>query len=104
MNSNGGILYSALLELQEQHEAHLPATMGQQIHAMLHQLPARVDPALSDRLHDEPGHRSFTLSSLLGTVFQGNYVVIAQGKTYQVRVTLLDGGHLWDLLSTLFHE
>ncbi len=104
MNSNEGTLYSALLELQAQHEAWLPATMGHQIHAMFHQLIARVDPALSDRLHDEQGHRPFTLSSLLGAVLQGNHAALAPGKTYQVRVTLLDGGHLWGCLSTLFLE
>ena len=78
--------------------------MGHQIHAMFHQLIARVDPTLSDRLHNEPGHRPFTLSSLRGAVFQGNHVTLAPGKTYQVRVTLLDGGHLWDRLSTLLLE
>ena len=104
MSSNGGTLYSALLELQAQHEARLPTTMGHQIHAMFHQLIARVDPVLSDRLHNEPGPRPFTLSSLLGAVFQGKHVAIAPGKSYRVRVTLLDGGHLWDRLSTLLLE
>lgn len=103
-NSNEGTLYSALLELRAQHEARLPATMGHQIHAMFHRLIACVDPVLSDRLHDEPGHRPFTLSSLRGAVFQENHVALAAGKTYQVRVTLLDGGRLWDCLSTLFLE
>jgi len=104
MNSNEGTLYSALLEFQAQHEARLPATVGHQIHAMFHQLIARVDPALPDRLHNEPGSRPFTLSSLLGCVFQENQMAIVPGKTYQVRVTLLDGGRLWDCLSTLFLE
>jgi CRISPR-associated endoribonuclease Cas6 len=104
MNSNEGTLYSALLVLQAQQEARLPVTMGHQIHAMFHQLIARVDPALSDRLHDEPGHRPFTLSSLRGAVFQENHVTLTPGKTYQVRVTLLDGGCLWDRLSMLFLE
>ncbi len=104
MNMYEASVYSVLLELQAQHEARLPATMGHQIHAMFHQLIARVDPALSDRLHDEPGHRPFTLSSLRGAVFQENHVALAPGKTYRVRVTLLDGGRLWDCLSTLFLE
>lgn len=104
MNSDEGTIYSALLELQAQQEARLPVTMGHQIHAMFHRLIARVDPALSDRLHDEPGHRPFTLSSLRGVVVQENHVTLSPGKTYQVRVTLLDGGRLWDRLSTLFLE
>ena len=31
-------------------------------------------------------------------------MVIVPGRTYQVKVTLLDCGHLWDHLSTLFLE
>jgi CRISPR-associated endoribonuclease Cas6 len=104
MNRQEGTLYSVLLELQALHEAQLPTTMGHQIHAMFHQLLSRVDSALSARLHDEPGHRPFTLSPLLGGTVQGDHVTLHPRETYQVRVTLLDGGHLWDCLSTLFLE
>jgi CRISPR-associated endoribonuclease Cas6 len=104
MNMHRTTLYSVLLELQAQHEAHLPATMGHQIHAMFLQLIARADPALSVRLHDEPVYRPFTLSPLLGGVSHGNRVALFPGPTYHVRVTLLDGGKLWDCLSTLLLE
>ncbi|SRR6266567_3633453 len=104
MNMQGAMLYSVLLELQAQHEAHLPATMGHQIHAMFLQLVARADPALAVRLHDEPGYRPFTLSPLLGGASQGNRVVLFPEQISHVRVTLLDGGKLWDCLSTLLLE
>jgi CRISPR-associated endoribonuclease Cas6 len=104
MPMHGTTLYSALLELQAQHEAHLPATMGHQIHAMFLQLLARTDRALSVRLHDESGYRPFTLSPLLSGTIQGNGVVLSPSQTYQVRVTLLDGGTLWDRLGTLLLE
>ncbi len=104
MNMQGAMLYSVLLELQAQHEAHLPATMGHQIHAMFLQLVARADPTLAIRLHDEPGYRPFTLSPLLGGASQGNRIVLFPGQTSHVRVTLLDGGTLWDCLSTLLLE
>jgi CRISPR-associated endoribonuclease Cas6 len=31
-------------------------------------------------------------------------VIISEGATYQIRITLLDGGYLWHCLSTLFLE
>jgi CRISPR-associated endoribonuclease Cas6 len=104
MNMHGTTLYSVLLELQAQHEAHLPVTMGHKSHAMFLRLVARTDPALSVRLHDEPGYRPFTLSPLLGAASCGNHVALSAGQTYHVRVTLLDGGNLWDSLSTLLLE
>jgi CRISPR-associated endoribonuclease Cas6 len=104
MNMHGTRLYSVLLELQAQDEAYLPATMGHQIHAMFLQLVARANPALSVRLHDEPGYRPFTLSPLFGAVSCGNSVALSPGQTYHVRLTLLDGGDLWDYLSTLLLE
>lgn len=104
MNMHGTRLYSVLLELQAQHKAHLPATMGHQIHAMFLQLVARADPALSVRLHDEPGYRPFTLSLLLGAAPCGNHVALSPEQIYHVRLTLLDGGNLWDYLSTLLLE
>ncbi len=104
MPMHGTTLYSVLLELQAQHEAHLPATMGHQIHAMFLQLLARTDQALSVRLHDESGYRPFTLSPLLSGTIHENGVVLSPGQIYQVRVTLLDGGTLWDRLGTLLLE
>ncbi len=104
MNNREGIIYSVLLELRAEHHASLPATTGHLIHAMFHQLLTRIDPALSVRLHQEQGHRPFTLSPLLGGSLKDNRVVLIKGTTYQIRITLLDGGYLWHCLSTLFLE
>lgn len=101
---NGASLYSILLELQVLREASLPATMGHQVHAMFLQLVARIDPELSVRLHDEPGYRPFTLSPLLGGMTQGTRIRLEPGRPYHIRLTLLDGGKLWDCLSTLLLE
>lgn len=92
-------LSSVLLELQAQCDAALPATMGQQVHALFLQLIARTDPALSTRLHNEPGYRPFTLSPLLGVRTQGDRVQLSAGQAYRIRITLLDGGPLWYCLS-----
>jgi len=104
MNNREGILYSVLLELRAEHQASLPATMGHLVHAMFHHLLARIDPAQSRQLHQEGGRRPFTLSPLLGGLPEDNRVVLIKGTTYQIRITLLDGGYLWHCLSTLFLE
>jgi CRISPR-associated endoribonuclease Cas6 len=104
MKNDGQRLYSVLLELQAQHEARLSATMGHQIHAMFHQLLARVNPDLSFALHHESKRRPFTLSPLQGGTFQRNQIAVLKGQTYHVRVTLLDDGTIWDRLSILLLE
>jgi CRISPR-associated endoribonuclease Cas6 len=91
---------SVVLELQAQHDATLPTTTtGHQIHAIFHRLIARTDPALSTRLHNEPGYRPFTLSPLLGIPPNKDQIQISAGRAYHFRATLLDGGHLWHCLS-----
>jgi CRISPR-associated endoribonuclease Cas6 len=104
IHSTEGILYSVLLELQARHHASLPSTTGHLAHAMFHQLLMRIDPARSRQLHQEGGHRPFTLSPLLGGQRKDNRVIVSEGITYQIRITLLDGGYLWHCLSTLFLE
>ena len=104
MNNTEGTLYSILLELRAEHHASLPATTGHLIHAMFHQLLTRIDPALSVRFHQEPGHRPFTLSPLLGGKQTSDRMILTHGTTYRVRITLLDSGYLWHCLSTLFLE
>lgn len=99
-----GILSSVLLELRAHHHASLPSAMGHLIHAMFHQLLTRVDPALSVRLHQAGVHRPFTLSPLLGGQREEHRVIVSEGTTYHVRITLLDGGYLWHCLSTLLLE
>ncbi len=92
------LLYSTILELETQRKTFLPLTMGHHIHAMFLQLMARIDPVLSVRLHDEPGYRPYTLSPLLGGTVQGNSIELVPGRSYQIRITLFDGGQLWDRL------
>ncbi len=104
MNTQEAPLYSALLELQALHDTQVPVTMGHQVHAMFLHLVSRADRAYSDRLHNEPGYRPFTLSPLRGGTRQGQHIVLSANQTYQIRVTLLDGGYLWHCLSTLLLE
>lgn len=100
MNSEGTSLYSILLELRAQEEILLPLETGPQIHAMFLRLLTQGDQALFAQLHDLPGIRPFTLSQLLGAEIQRDRLRLVPGQTYRVRITLLDGGKLWDRLST----
>jgi CRISPR-associated endoribonuclease Cas6 len=104
MNRMEPTLYSALIVLQAQHEAALPTTMGTQIHAMFHHLLTQADPALSVHLHQPSARRPFTLSPLQGCTQRGDHFTVEPGQTCSIRVTLLDGGTLWNCLSTLFLE
>jgi CRISPR-associated endoribonuclease Cas6 len=99
-----GTLTSALLELRALHHASLPPTRGHLIHAMFHQLLTRIDPALSAQLHQVGIHRPFTLSPLIGSQREEQTMIVSEGTTYHIRITLLDGGYLWHCLSTLFLE
>lgn len=98
------VLHSVLFELQAHHDALIARAMGHQVHAMFLNLIKQFDPALSARLHNEPGYRPFTLSLLQGGECQREHVVLRKGQTYQMRVTLLDGDFLWDGLKTHFLE
>ena len=97
-------LYSLILELSATHDAILPATTGHQAHALFLDLVRHVDPALSARLHDEESYRPFTVSSLRGGVEREKSVFLQAGAKYSLRVTLLDGGTLWQCLSQQFLE
>jgi len=101
---NTRYLHSVMLELQAEHAATLPATMGHLAHALLLKLISQVDPALSALLHEEQGYRPFTVSPLLGGRVQGKSIRLQAGQRYRLRVTLLDGGQLWQRLSTRVHE
>jgi len=94
------MLYSILLELMVRNEATVPAAMGHLVHALFLCLVKRFDMALAGRLHDEPGYRPFTVSSLLGVAQQGEQIALRPGQRCYLRVTLLDGGNLWHSLSS----
>ncbi len=95
-------LYSVVLELVALNEATLPATMGHQAHALFLDLVRQADPALAARLHDEPGYRPFTVSPLQGGRVQGGQLHLQAAQPCRLRLTLLDGGYLWQCLSRHF--
>ncbi len=98
-------LYSLILELTANNATTLPIGTGHQTHALFLNIIAQVDPALSARLHDESSsYRPFTVSSLRGPIERGNTLLLQPGQLCRLRVTLLDGGPLWQALSTCFLE
>jgi len=97
-------LYSVVLELSATNTATIPATMGHQAHALFLNMIRQVDPDLSARLHEEPGYRPFTVSPLSGGQIQGKNISLQAGQACRLRITLLDGGKLWQCLSTSFLE
>ncbi len=97
-------LYSLLLEICAQEEAILPASLGNQTHALFLNLISQIDLDLAARLHDEPNYRPFTVSSLKGIEQQGQKITVKVGQTCFFRVTLLDGGEIWRSLSRCFLE
>ena len=97
-------LYSVLLELTPISACTLPATMGHLAHALFLDLIRQVDPPLATRLHDEPNYRPFTVSPLNGVKVQNDALFIKPGQPCNLRVTLLDGGTLWQNLSRCFLE
>ncbi len=95
-------LYSIILELGATDTTTIPASMGHQAHALFLDLVRQVDPTLSSRLHNEPEYRSFTVSMLSGVNIRNGKAFLQMGQPYRLRVTLLDGGHLWQNLSAYF--
>ncbi len=102
--SNNNYLYSVVFELTTINQAIIPATMGHQAHALFLKLIGQVEPALATRLHDEPNYRPFTVSPLNGGRLQGDNILLRAGQPCSLRVTLLDGGQLWQCLSRQFLE
>jgi CRISPR-associated endoribonuclease Cas6 len=101
---NGTYLYSIIFELSATSTTTIPASMGRQAHALFLDLVRQVDPALSSRLHGEPEYRPFTVSMLSGVNIRDGKAFLQAGQLYRLRVTLLDGGHLWQCLSAYFLE
>lgn len=100
MSSN--YLYSIILEIGATRDATLPVTMGHQAHGLFLDLVRQIDPALSARLHDEPAYRPFTVSPLWDAKEYGSSRIVQTGQVYHLRITLLDGGMLWQCLSSHF--
>lgn len=92
-------VYSIMLELRARITTTISSTTGHQAHALFLDLIGHIDPALATRLHDEPDYRPFTVSPLMGAREQGPSLLIQEGASYHLRVTLLDGGYLWQCLT-----
>lgn len=96
------LLYSFILEIMAIHDATLSTTTGHQTHALFLDLVKQTDPTLSARLHNEPNYRPFTVSPLSGGQERRTTLCIKAGHIYRIRITLLDGGALWQDLSSHF--
>jgi len=73
---------------------------GDQTHALFLNLIKQFDPTLSARLHHELGYRPFTISPLYGGIIVGERIVFRHGFPCHLRITLLDGGNIWNALQT----
>jgi CRISPR-associated endoribonuclease Cas6 len=97
-------LHSIILELCAINTTAIPAHRGDHTHALFLDLVRQVDAELSSRLHDEPEYRPFTVSVLHGARINDGMQVLQAGQVYRLRLTLLDGGGLWQCLSGHFLE
>lgn len=103
--TNGISLYSLILELVATSSVPIPTRRGDQTQALFLHLVEQIDPDLSRRLHDEDNYRPFTVSRLSSSESERKPLTTLQmGQTYRLRITLLDGGPLWQLLSSHFLE
>src|SRR5436305_10255939 len=98
------LLHSIILELCAVNTTLIAAHRGDHTHALLLDLVRQVDAELSSRLHDEPEYRPFTVSMLHGTRVSDGTQLLQAGQSYRLRLTLLDGGGLWQCLSGHFLE
>lgn len=97
-------LYSVTLEFVAMQHTMAPVTIGRQVHALFLNLVKQCDPALSTRLHNEPGYRPFTVSPLYRDASTGKRLEQRREQCYYLRVTFLDGGTLWECLQRHFLE
>ena len=98
------LLHSITLELCAANTTTIPAHRGDHTHALFLDMVRQVDAELSGRLHDEPDYRPFTVSTLHGARVNDGVQVLQAGQVYRLRLTLLDGGGLWQRLSGHFLE
>ncbi|HEY0753930.1 MAG TPA: CRISPR-associated endoribonuclease Cas6 [Ktedonobacteraceae bacterium] len=98
-------LYSLILELVATSSVSIPTRRGDQTHALFLHLVEQIDPDLSCRLHGDDNYRPFTVSRLSSRESERKpFSELQAGQTYRLRITLLDGGPLWQRLSTHFME
>lgn len=98
-------LHSLILELVATSSVAIPTGRGDQTHALFLHLVEQIDPDLSRRLHENDNYRPFTVSRLSSPDRERQSLTMLQmGQIYRLRITLLDGGPLWQCLSSLFLE
>lgn len=90
--------FSILVQAYPKTDVPVAHVQGPILQAMFLNLIKQVDPAVATRLHDDPGHRPFTLSPLgvadEVSTFQGFWLpreqMLRRGTACYLRVTLLD--------------
>src|ERR1051326_8895129 len=98
------LLHSIILELCAVNTTAIPGHRGDHTHALFLDMVRQVDAELSGRLHDEANYRPFTVSVLHGARVNDGMQELQAGQVYRLRMTLLDGGGLWQCLSAHFLE
>lgn len=99
-----GTLYSLVLELRACDTATLPSTTGHLTHALFFDMIAQVEASLAERLHNEQDYKPFTVSALLDARIRDGQIYIQADSVYRLRLTLLDGGEIWEHLTRLILE
>lgn len=96
-------LYSLKLDLcSTSNDATISPTNERQAQALFLNLVGQFDPGLSARLHDEPGYRPYTVARVIGGRRVGARFALGRGEHCSMRITLLDGGGLWQKLCHYF--
>jgi CRISPR-associated endoribonuclease Cas6 len=97
-------LSSVILVLCAENNTTIPAALGPRVHATFLRLIQQFDVALAARLHNEPGYRPFTTAWLSDGPCCHGQQEIRHGHSYQLRLTFLDDGTIWNGLRTHFLE
>jgi len=92
-------LSSVTVQLKSQRNAHIPAWLGRAAQANFLQALAGVHPELSHAIHDAPGAKPFTSSTLLGARKQGEMILLGCDETLCLRYTTLH-----PQLTAIFHQ
>lgn len=92
-------LSSVTLVLKPQHDANIPVWLGQATQAHFFHTLEALHPDLSKVIHDAPGAKPFTSSTLLGVPRRGELMRLRQDETVSVRYTTLH-----PQLTAIFHQ
>src|SRR5437763_14348606 len=93
-------VYAVDFQLLPNKNTTISTWTGHLVHASVLTLVGQIDPSLSARLHNQPGYRPYTVSPLIGGAIVGEGAALRRGAPCHLRITLLDGGVLWDALQT----